>query len=83
MGRWHPDVGDHDIGLVLAHLAEELLRVAGLADNEEAGVFEHAYDTGSQQEGVLGHDDAGGRSAGALTCRAGVLAVACSGPVGS
>ena len=83
VGRWHPDVGDDDIGTVLAHLVEELLRVTGLADDEEARVLEHANDTGSQRKESSATTTRRGRSAAALTCRAAGLAAACPGPAGS
>ena len=54
---------------------EELLARRCLADHGEASVLEHAHDTGPQQERVLGHDDAEGRSA--ARSRAGQL---CSQP---
>ena len=38
--RRHPDVDDGHVGLVLAHLAQQLLGVAGLADDLEARVLE-------------------------------------------
>ena len=36
LGRGHLDLDDRDIGLVCAHLAHELVEIAGLTDNLEA-----------------------------------------------
>src|SRR3954454_15629586 len=53
----HADVDDRDVGLVGADLAEQVLGVAGLAGDLEAGVLEQPDETLAQQHGVLGHDD--------------------------
>ena len=46
-----------DVGLVGADLAQQVLGVAGLAGDLEAGVLEQAHETLAQQHGVLGDDD--------------------------
>ena len=61
--RRHADVDDRDVGLVGAHLAQQLVGVAGLADDVEARVLEQARDARAQQHRVLGEDYAHGISA--------------------
>jgi hypothetical protein len=56
--RRHPDVDEDEIGLVLAHKGEELLRVPSLAHDVELGAFEQACDPLTQEDIVLGNDDA-------------------------
>ena len=55
--RRHPDVDDRDVGLVGADLAQQVLGVAGLADDVEARLFEQAHETLAQQHGVIGDHD--------------------------
>ena len=38
----HPDVDDHELGLVVAHELDQLVRVARLADDLEVGSLEQA-----------------------------------------
>jgi hypothetical protein len=62
----HPNIDDHELGLVLAHEREELVRVAGLADDLEARPLEHARDALAQQDVVVGDDDPTGSVWGAI-----------------
>ena len=57
LGR-HADVDHGDVGAVRADLAQQVVAVAGLADDLEAGILEHARGAGAQQHGVLADDDA-------------------------
>ena len=57
VGR-HPDVDDHELGLVLAHELDQLVRVARLADDLEVGSLEQACEPLAEQDVVVGHDDA-------------------------
>jgi hypothetical protein len=45
MRRRHSNVDDHELGLVLAHQPEEVIRVAGLTDYLELGPLEEARKT--------------------------------------
>src|SRR3954453_3562301 len=58
--RRHPDVDQRDVGLVGADLAQQVLRVSGLADDVHAGLLQQAYDALTQQDAVLGYDDSHG-----------------------
>src|SRR4051812_29763771 len=55
-GRWHPDVGHHEIRLLFIDEAGELLPVAGLAHEREAVVTQDAGDALPEQNGVVGED---------------------------
>ena len=57
VGRRHAHVDDRDVGLVGADLAQQVLGVAGLADDLEAGLLEQAHDALAQQHRVVGDDD--------------------------
>ena len=71
VGR-HADVDDGDVGLVRADLAQEVLRVAGLAGDLEAGLLQQARETLAQEHGVLGdHDARWARSYGDLSTQDG------------
>ena len=39
----HPDVDQRDVGLVGADLAQEVLRISGLADDVHAGLLQQAH----------------------------------------
>jgi hypothetical protein len=41
----HPNVDDDELGFVLAHQPEEVIRVAGLTDYVELGPLEQARET--------------------------------------
>src|SRR3954451_4447758 len=58
--RRHADVDQRDVGLVCADLAQQVLRVSGLADDVHAGLLQQAYDALTQQDAVLGYDDSHG-----------------------
>ena len=58
MGRRHPHVDHGHVGLVRADLAEQVLRVAGLPDDLEAGILQQPSDPLAQQHGVVGDHDA-------------------------
>ena len=62
VGR-HADVDDRDVGLVRADLAQQVLGVAGLRHDLEAGVLEQARGALAQQDGVVGDHDSHGISA--------------------
>ena len=55
--RRHPNVDDHELGLVLAHELEKLSRVTSLTDDLETGPLEQAREAFTQQDVVVGHDD--------------------------
>ena len=63
MRRRHADVDHRDVGLVRAHLAQEVLAVARLADDLEAGVLEQPHRAAAQQHRVVGDHDPHGSSA--------------------
>ncbi len=54
VGRWHPNVDDDDVGLLLADQGEEFDRVSGLADHVEAGFAQQGGDALAEQDGVIG-----------------------------
>ena len=57
LGR-HPDVGDHDVGLLAcATYGKQGVRVADGGDDLVAGAIEDADQTLAQQRDVLGQDD--------------------------
>jgi hypothetical protein len=73
MRRRHPDVDDHEVGLVLADEVEELARITCLADDLEVGALEQAGEAFAQKDVVLGDGDtaaARGRLVRAGTLRA-------------
>ena len=55
--RRHPDVDDHELGPLLAHELQELVPVACLADNLEAGPVEQARETLAQKDVVVRKND--------------------------
>jgi len=57
MGRRHADVHDHELGLVLTHETEEVVGVACLTDDLEAGPFEEAREPLAEKDVVVGQDD--------------------------
>jgi hypothetical protein len=57
--RRHPDVHDRQVGLVLAGETEQLVGVAGLADDVVAGPAEQARESLAKEDVVVGDDDAG------------------------
>jgi hypothetical protein len=57
VGGRHPNVDDDELGLVLAHELEELVRVAGLADHPKTRPLEHARDALTEKDVVVGHHD--------------------------
>src|SRR5262245_58466705 len=61
--RRHPDIHDREVRLVLAYELDQLVRVAGLADDVEVGSLEQAREPFAQKDVVVGDDDAppGGR----------------------
>jgi hypothetical protein len=61
--RGHPDVHDHEIRLLVANELDQLVCVAGLADDLEVGSREQAREPFAQEDVVVGHDNAaaGGR----------------------
>ena len=56
VGR-HADVDHRDVGAVRADLAQQVVAVAGLGDDVEAGVLEQPDHAGAQQHVVLADDD--------------------------
>ena len=54
VGGGHLDVDDRDIGLVCAHLAQQVIEVAGLADDLEALILEQAGESRAKQERIFG-----------------------------
>src|SRR4051794_34726048 len=73
VGRRHAHVGDRDVRLVGAHLADEVLGVARLGDDVEARVLEQPGDALAQQDTVVGDDYAHGISALRMVPRPGGL----------
>ena len=57
VGR-HLDVGDHDVGIVGAGLAHQVLGVARHCDHLQPGLLEHAHDALSDQWLILADHDA-------------------------
>jgi hypothetical protein len=57
MCRRHADVDDHELGLVLAHEREQLVRVARLPDDLEAGSLEQAREPFAEEDIVVCDDD--------------------------
>ena len=57
--RRHADVDDREVRLVLATSATQLVGVAGLADDLEAGSLEQAGEPFAEQDVVVGQHDAG------------------------
>ena len=69
--RWrHPDVDDGQVGLVGAHMVEELRHVTGAADDVEPRLLEQARHSLAQEDVVVGHDDARPARCGACRHRA-------------
>ena len=56
--RRHPHVDDGDVRAVRADLAQQVLGVAGLARDLEAGLLEQPRETLAQEHGVIGQHDA-------------------------
>ena len=56
--RRHPDVDHGHVRLVHGDVTEQVVGVAGLRDDVEAGVVEQPRDALAQQHGVVGEDDA-------------------------
>ena len=71
--RRHADVDDDELGLLLAHERRAARRVAGLADDLEAGPLEQAREAFAQKDVVVGDNDSsagvGGRVDGGSTLR--------------
>ena len=63
VGR-HLDVGDDDVGLVRARLAQQIGSVRGDGDDLEAVLLEGVDDAGADERLVLAHDHAQRRRAG-------------------
>src|SRR5262249_43733024 len=63
MRRRHADVHDRDIGALLLHLAQQLVGIARLADNFEAGLGEQASHALAEEQRVVGDHDTHGISA--------------------
>ena len=59
--RRHADVDDGELRPLLAHERDELVAVAGLADDLEAEPLEQAREPLAEQDVVVGEDDAGAR----------------------
>ena len=57
VGRRHLDVDDGDVGAMRARAAQEVVGVAGLRDDLEAGALEDARDPLAQQDVVLADHD--------------------------
>jgi hypothetical protein len=57
MCRRHADVNDYELGLVLAHEPEQLVRVAGLADDLKVGPLEQAREPFAEEDIVVCDDD--------------------------
>jgi hypothetical protein len=57
IGR-HLDVGDYDVGVVGAGLAQQVLGVARHPDDLEPGLLEHVHDALSDQRLIFADDDA-------------------------
>ena len=62
MGRWHPDVDDRDVRIVLADRGEEGLGIADLGDDVEPGLGQQPRDPLPQEERVVGQDEAKGHA---------------------
>ena len=62
--RRHPDVHDRDVRLVHRDVAQQILGVAGLRDDVEAGLHEQPGDSLAQEHRVVGEHDADGDRAG-------------------
>ena len=58
VARRHPDVDDHELGLVLADELDQLGRVPALAHDLEAGTLEQARQPLAEKDVVVGHDHA-------------------------
>ena len=56
--RRHADVDDGDVGRLVGHVLEQLVRAPGLGDDPHAGLFEQAGDAVADEHGVVGEDDA-------------------------
>ena len=56
VGRRHPDVDHHQVGLVAGDQRHQLGAVPGLADDLEAGALEQAGQALAEQDVVLGQD---------------------------
>ena len=56
--RWHPDVDDRDVGLVAAHLEQQILGSARLAGDLEAGTLQQLSDPLPEEHRVVGDHDA-------------------------
>src|SRR5262245_59754740 len=63
VGRRHADVDDRDVRPPRRHLAQQLRRVAGLADDLDAGVGEQACEARPHEHHVVGDHYAHGISA--------------------
>jgi hypothetical protein len=57
MCRGHADIDDYELGLVLAHEREQLVRIAGLADDLKVGPLEQAREPFAQKDVVVCQDD--------------------------
>ncbi len=57
MCRRHPDVDDHELGLLLAHEIEELVRVSGLAYDLKVRPLEQAREPFAEEDIVVCDDD--------------------------
>jgi hypothetical protein len=60
VGRRHADVDHRDVGLVGVDLAQQVLGVAGLADDLEAPLLEQPHHALAQQHRIVGDDYAHG-----------------------
>ena len=63
--RRHPDVDHRHVGLVHGDVTEQVVGVAGLRHDVEAGVVEQPRHALAEQHGVVGEDDADRGRAGA------------------
>jgi hypothetical protein len=75
VGGRHPDVDDHEVGLVLADKVEQLGRVTCLSDHLEIRPREQTRKTLAQENVVLRDGDSVARARGRLD-RAGTLRAA-------
>ncbi len=57
VGRWHSDVDDRDVGMMIPDRREELSRVAGLCDDLEAGFHEQPGDSFPEKDGIVREND--------------------------
>ena len=71
--RRHPDVHDRNVRLVHRDVAQQILGVAGLRDDVEAGLHEQPGDSLAQEHRVVGEHDADGDRAGTGAQRREVL----------